>query len=93
MNASGLSRGSMAWRIGFRAYNNNRPAFLEHYHQRSNAETTFYAIKQKFGDFVRSKLFPAQRNELLCKLIAYNLCNLVHCKMEFGVQVDFMKFN
>ena len=26
--------------------------FLEHYHKRSNAETTFHMIKSKFGDSV-----------------------------------------
>jgi transposase len=36
-------------------YNFNRETFLEHYHQRSNAESTFSMIKAKFGDRLRSK--------------------------------------
>jgi transposase len=41
--------------------------FLEHYHKRSNAETTFHMIKSKFGDAVRSKTEVAQVNEVLLK--------------------------
>jgi transposase len=33
----------------------HREDFLKHYHQRSNVESTFSAIKRKFGDSVRSK--------------------------------------
>jgi hypothetical protein len=37
-----------------------RAEFLEHYHKRSNVETTFHMIKSKFGDAVLSKSEPAQ---------------------------------
>ncbi len=38
--------------------------FFEHYHKRSNVETTFMAIKTKFGDTLKSKNEVAQVNEL-----------------------------
>src|SRR5207249_9650535 len=45
-----------------------REEFLNHYHQRSNVESTFSAIKRKFGDSVRSKTDTAMTNEVLCKI-------------------------
>ena len=47
--------------------------FLAHYHKRSNVESTFSAIKRKFGGAVRSKRFTAQVNEVLCKILCHNL--------------------
>jgi len=34
----------------------HRETFLQHYHKRSNAETTFSMIKAKFGEVVRAKM-------------------------------------
>jgi hypothetical protein len=66
-----------------------RDEFLEHYHQRSNAESTFSAIKRKLGGAVRSKTSVAQKNEVLCKVLAYNLTVLVHAMHELGVEPEF----
>jgi hypothetical protein len=43
----------------------------------SNVETTFFAIKAKFSATLKSKNQTAQVNELLCKLIAYNITVLI----------------
>jgi transposase len=67
----------------------NREEFLRFYHARSNVETTFHMIKAKFGTKVRSKTETAQVNEILCKLIAHNLCCLVHAFYELGVEATF----
>ena len=67
----------------------NREVFLQHYHQRSNVETTFSMIKMKFGDSVRSKTFHGQANEVLCKVICHNLCVLIQAMFELGIQPDF----
>jgi hypothetical protein len=50
-----------------------REEFLKHYHQRSNVESVFSAIKRKFGDAVRSKTETAMMNETLAKLVCHNL--------------------
>ena len=47
--------------------------FLEHYHRRSNVETTFSMIKAKFGAAGASRLPVAQVNEVLAKCVAHNL--------------------
>lgn len=45
------------WNRLYHYFAMNRMDFLKHYHQRSNVEATFSAIKRVFGDSVRSKLF------------------------------------
>ncbi|HLX87013.1 MAG TPA: transposase [Acidimicrobiales bacterium] len=62
-----------------------RETFLTHYHKRSNVETTFSMIKRKFGDSLRSKSPTGQANEVLCKVIAHNLCCLIAAIHELGM--------
>lgn len=69
----------------------NREDFLKHYHRRSNVESTFSAMKRKFGGSVRSKLPAAQLNEVLLKCLAHNLSVLVHSIHELGIQPEFWK--
>ena len=52
-----------------------------------NVETTFSMIKRKFGDSLRSKSDVGQMNEVLCKVIAHNLCVLIACIHEIGLDV------
>jgi transposase len=65
--------------------------FLAHYHKRSNVESTFSAIKRKFGDAVRSKSDTAMVNETLCKILAHNLCVLIQEQCELGIETVFWK--
>ena len=62
-----------------------RDTFLNHYHQRSNVETVFSMIKRKFGDSLRSKSEIGQMNEILCKVVAHNLCVLIATIFELGL--------
>ncbi len=77
------------WNKMFYYYNLNRTDFMNHYHKRSNVETTFSMIKAKFGGFVRSKLPVAQTNEVLCKILAHNICCLIQSMYELGIEPDF----
>ena len=52
-------------------------------------ERTFSMIKRKFGGAVRSKLQPAQFNEVLCKVLCHNLAVLVHETRELGISPSF----
>ncbi len=70
----------------FHYYSFNRETFLKHYRKRSNVETTFSMVKSKFGDVVRSKSFAAQVNEVLCKLLAHNICVLIQSIYELGIE-------
>jgi hypothetical protein len=58
---------------------------LQHYHKRSNVESTFSAVKRLFGEMVRSKTDTAQKNEALCKFVAYNITCLIHAAYELGI--------
>jgi transposase len=87
-NATGKSRGCALWNKTFHYFQLHREEFDSHYHLRSNAESTFGAIKRKFGETIMSKNRVAQENELLCKIIAYNLTVLIHSMIEMGITPD-----
>lgn len=81
--------GSGAWERMYHLYALNREVFLAHYHKRSNVETTFSAIKRKFGANVRSRVQAAQFNEVLLKCLCHNLSMLVHSIHELGIDPRF----
>lgn len=54
-------------------------------------ETTFSMIKAKFGTRIRSKTTAAQLNEVLCKVLAHNLCCLVQSMYELGIEPESWK--
>lgn len=61
------------WRRMYHYFALNRDEFLKHYHLRSNVESTFNMIKQKFNDHLKSKGKVAQINELLLKILCHNI--------------------
>jgi transposase len=81
--------GNHLWNKLFHYYALNQEKFLEHYHQRSNSETTFSMIKAKFGGSLRSKTRTAQINEALCKTLAHNICCLQLSMHELGLKPEF----
>ncbi len=81
--------GNHLWNKLFHYYALNQEKFLEHYHQRSNVETTFSMIKAKFGGSLRSKIRTAQINEALCKVLAHNLCVLIQSMCELKIKFGF----
>ena len=80
---------SRIWNKAFHYFMLNRDEFLARYHRRSNVESTFSAMKRKFGDTIRSKTPVAQRNELLLKVLCHNLCCLIHEIHESGATAMF----
>jgi len=89
-HATGKTRGSPLWRKMFHYFQLNQDEFMEHYHKRSNVESTNAAIKRKFGETLKSKNQTAQVNELLAKIIAYNLTVVIHEMYENGISPDFL---
>ena len=77
------------WNRLFHFFNLYRETFLQHYHKRSNVESTFSALKRKFGDNIRSKTPTAQVNEALLKVLCHNLVVLIHEMHETGAPVTF----
>lgn len=88
-NATGNSKGSMIWKKAYLYFQLHADEFYEHYHKRSNVESTFGAIKKKFGDTLKAKSETGQKNELLCKIIAYNITVLIHEMFEMGIKPNF----
>jgi transposase len=81
--------GDGIWDRLFHYYSFNRETFLAHYHQRSNAESTFSMVKAKFRDHVRSKTDTAMKNEVLCKFLCHNICVLIQSQCELGIEPVF----
>jgi len=77
------------WKKAFHYFQLHRDEFEEHYHKRSNAESTFSAIKNKFGEIIKSRNRVAQENEMLCKIIAYNITMLINAMFELGITPGF----
>lgn len=87
-SATGQSRGSRAYSRMYHLFLLHREDFDRRYHQRSNVESVFFAIKAKLGELVRSVKPEAQVAELLAKILAYNLTVLVHEIFEHGIDPD-----
>lgn len=68
----------------------NEEDYAKHYHLRSNVESTFSAMKRKFGEDLRSKTTLAMTNEILAKVICHNLSCVVHAMYELGIDPDFV---
>jgi len=88
------SRGSYGpkselWTRMYHFYALHRAEFLQHYHKRSNVETTFHMIKSKFGQRLRSRTLTAQINEALCKVLCHNLCVVIQSVHELGIETNF----
>jgi transposase len=69
----------------------NRDEYLGHYHQRSNVESTFSAVKRKFGHSVMSLTDTAMVNECLVKFICQNLTCIVQVQEKLGLVTAFWK--
>jgi hypothetical protein len=46
-------------------------------------------MKKRLGDTLKSKKSTAQINELLCKIVAYNIMVLIQEMYELGIKIDF----
>ncbi|MCI4318477.1 MAG: transposase, partial [Thermoplasmata archaeon] len=92
-NSTGKGEGSAAWRKAYFLFQAHQDEFMAAYHKRSNVESAFSAVKRKFGEHVRSRTTVAQVNEILAKLVCYNLTVVVHEMFENGIAPDFVNRN
>jgi len=77
------------WARMYHRFAMDSEAFLRHYHKRSNVETVFHMMKSKFGDAVLSKSDVGQHNEVLCKVVAHNICVVIGAVHELGIEPEF----
>lgn len=85
-NSTPRSGGSHLWRQKYLEFQLHREEFEGRYHLRSNVEATFSAIKRKLGEPLLSKEPQARMNELLAKLLAYNIGVVIHEAYEHRVE-------
>jgi transposase len=81
--------GGGTWEKMYHYFQFKRSEFMQHYHKRSNVESTFSMMKRKFGDGLRSKTDVAMVNETLCKILCHNLVVLIHEMCELGIETAF----
>lgn len=74
----------------FHYFQLNREEFNNHFRKRSNIEATNAAVKRNFGETLKSKNWTAQVNELLAKIVAYNLTVVIHEMYENGIEPAFL---
>ena len=86
---SNSNDGDGIWGRMYHYFQFRREDFLKHYHQRSNAESTFGMVKAKFRDHVRSKTNTAMKNEVLCKFLCHNLCCVIMSQCELRIEPVF----
>ncbi|MBW2984765.1 transposase [Candidatus Woesearchaeota archaeon] len=84
-------RGSISeWGGMLRLWKEHQMFFAEHYHKRSNVESTFGMMKRKFGDFCRSKKPESQENEILCKIVCHNVAVLAEALLSYDLKSGFI---
>jgi transposase len=88
-NASNRARGSLVYKRMYQMFKQHRGRFLDRYHLRSNAESVFSTIKRKFGTHLHSKSEIGMTNELLCIILAHNICVLIQELFESNTILNF----
>lgn len=53
-------------------------------------ESTFGALKRKFGDFCRCKKPESQENEILCKIVCFNAAVLSEALLQYDLRKGFL---
>jgi hypothetical protein len=76
---------STFWKDLLYLYKTRHPQFTDHYYLRNNVESSFSAMKGKFGGRLRSKSKPGQFNEALGKALCHNICILIKSMYVHGI--------
>lgn len=82
-----------AWGRMYHRFAYDAENFARHYHQRSNVESAFSAIKRKFGDSLRTKTFTGNVNETLAKCLCQNLSVTVRAMHQFGIEPEYGSYH
>ncbi len=86
-----VSKGKISsWNAMLRMWKYHQMFFAEHYSRRSNVESTFGALKRKYGDFVRSKKDSSQETEILSKVVCFNASVLAEALLSYDLKGSFL---
>lgn len=89
-DGSSGKHGPDIWKRMFHYVQLNEAEFLNHYHQRSNAETLFGMVKRKFDPFLRAKDEIGLLNEVYCKFLAHNIVVLANAMYQHDLKPSFL---
>ena len=78
-----------AWARMLRRFLTDYDRWAADYHVRSISESAISKLKRLFGDSLSSRNVVAQCNEMLCRIIAYNLTVLVYQMYERDLVPEF----
>jgi len=95
-------KGSPAWERMYHLWSLRREEFYDFYGARQNVESSFSALKRKFGPSIRSKgprhtdksqppqpLPASMVNEILLKVLCFNTSMVVHTMYEMNLVPEF----
>jgi transposase len=85
VNSVATSKSSPAWRQKYHEFMAKRPEFDREYHLRSNIESVNSSIKRTLGERLLSHNVGARFNELLMRLLCYNVGVIVEQAFEKGI--------
>lgn len=89
VNSHPRKRHSGIWQVMYHFFKTNNQLFMKKYHLRSNAESGFQMIKQRFGDITNMINPTGQQNDIMCKILCHNLCVLVQELFLLNIDFDF----
>lgn len=89
-NVTGKAGGSYEWMRMYKRFQNYRNDFLKEYHLRSNVESSFNVIKEKFGKNLRCRDPIALETEVLAKVLCYNICAVI--RISYKLNLDFKNY-
>jgi transposase len=79
------------WEDAFHFWNLHRQEFNEHYHKRSNVESTVWMIKSKFGGHVRCKTETAMKMRFIARYCATISAALFSQYMNLVLRRSFLR--
>jgi hypothetical protein len=85
VNSIARAKGSPGWRQKYFEFMSKRPEFDREYHLRSNVESVNSAIKRTLGEQLLSHNSIARFNELLMRLLCYNISVIIEQAFEHGI--------
>ena len=80
------AEGCYEWHRKVRQFVDHRAEFDREYHARSNVESVNSSLKRRFMEGLLSKNQGAQFNEVLAKILAYNIVLLIHYSHKVNIE-------
>lgn len=66
----------------------NRRQFIDRYNLRNNAESMHSTLKRRFKGPLSFRTERSVQNEILCMVLVHNLCCIIKCMVEFGIEPE-----